>query len=1217
MNFTAFLKAMPCALLQPQQVLVSIAEIFRRHPVLIKRIIMRINLIALLITIGLVQASAKGYGQKISLNEKDAPVEKVLKSIKEQSGYVFFYDNNDLKQKTVSIQVQNADINEVLDQCFKDLPLTYTIEHKTVVISQKEPNQPTLLDNLKAKAAELLATPFTITGTVTDTTGTPMIGATVILENTKYNVVTDDNGSFYFSNIPQGNYKLVVTYVGYKKIEQPIVSAGRPVDLKLVLHSLSGQLAEVVVSNGYQKIPLERSTGSFDYIDNAAFNRSTGPDVISRLDGIANGVFFNKGGDGNNFPATLGNMQIRGVNTISGGYYSSSTPLVILDNFPYNGDINNINPNDVDNITILKDAAAASIWGARAGNGVIVITTKRGKLNSPMQVHFNENLSITGKPRIMDDPAYLPSSDYIDVEQFLFKQGFYSGVFTDPSQPAYSPVVNLLNEAQNGTISAASANTQINALRNQDIRNDYLKYYLRDKAAQQYSLGISGGTNSATYALSVGYDKASGGTIGGSYNDRFTISSNNSFRPLKNLEITAGLSYVIAPGYSNAPSAGGLSYTSLYPYTQLADAKGNPLPIVYGYNTAFVNSAVQNGYLPWTYNPLQEVQQKLDVTNTKTYDTRLNTGINYTIIPGLTASLGYQYESLSSTSNQLYDQNSYHIRNLVNTFTDFTRSNPQNTIYPIPIGDELDYNNNTTIDQSGRFDVNYNKNWGKNELTVLAGSDISETTTGQQNGVYYGYNGLGNVAAIDPTTYYTQYPSGNSSLIDYNNQPFSGTINRFTSFYANAGYTYDKRYTLTASVRKDESNLFGANQNRKGVPLYSFGGSWKISDEKFYHFDAIPVLSLRATYGFSGNLPNVAAITTISYQGNNAYGIPYATVNNPPNPNLSWEKVGQTNLAIDFTSAKAIISGSFEYWHKNGTNQIQSGIPIDPTTGFGVLTENAADFKGNGMDITLNSHNVRGKFTWTTGLNFNYAIDKATKYFGTNLNPTVDQMIGIHSAGNYQIGLPLESVYAYKWAGLTHNTGDPQGYLNGEVSTDWASIANASYSTNKSSLVYLGSAAPLYFGNLLNTFTYKHVTLSVNITYEFDYWFQKPTVSYTTLYSSFKVGNLKDYQNRWQQPGDETHTTVPSAIYPANPDRDMFYGFAQPNFLKGDNIRLRDLRLSYQLDNIKKIGLKNVQVYLYSNNQWIIWRANKEHLDPDYLFLPPSQSVSLGISGNF
>ncbi|WP_345949032.1 SusC/RagA family TonB-linked outer membrane protein [Mucilaginibacter sp. PAMB04274] len=1034
----------------------------------------------------------------------------------------------------------------------------------------------------------------------------PLSGATILVKETGKNYTTNSSGVFTIREL-KDQLSLTISFIGYQKTQ---LSVSLPLKDPLIvyLQQEHTELKEVTVSTGYQTLPRERATGSFEKVNAELFNRATGTDILTRLDGITTSTLFDKrtGAD------PLSSLTIRGISSL----YATTSPLVVVDNFPYDGDINNINPNDVSSVTLLKDAAAASIWGVRAGNGVIVITTKKGSFNQPLQVSLNSNLTFTAKP----DLYYLPqmsSSDFIDVEKMLFTKGFYDSDLSNTfSRPPVSPVVELLNQQRNGQISSNEADAQINALRNYDVRKDFDKYIYRTGINQQHALSLSGGSGSANYFFSAGYDKNLYNLMNSGY-DRVTIKSNNIFKPFKRTEIQAGLQYTssntanqnsLSPyGYGQIVPAG---KSALYPYAQLADANGNALPIAKDYRLGFVDTTSAGKLLNWQYRPLQEVQQADN--NTKAQDVLLNFGIRYYFSNHLNAEAKYQYEKAVNTNTQYYSADSYYTRNLINSFTQL---NGTSVIRPVPVGGILDMTNNNLEAHDVRTQLNYNNSWNtKNQISAIAGAEVRQNTTTYNVGRTYGYNpNLLTYTNVDEVTTFPFYQGLNSDGTIPNPAQFGNILNRYVSLYANGSYSYDNRYMLSLSARKDESNLFGVNSNHKGVPLWSAGLAWNIVNEKFYHLPVLPYLKLRLTYGYSGNVDNSrSAYTTIGYVPTNNYThVPYANVINPPNPELRWERVGMTNIGLDFGFVNERITGSVDYYTKKSKDLI-SPAQIDFTTGFSYLFINSAKTKGQGVDLQLNSRNLTGALAWNSTLLFSYNRNQITAYY--NDLSTASAYVGTGLTLNPVVGRDVYALYSYKWAGLDSQTGDPQGYVNGSVSKDYSAMINSSLSD----LVYNGSAIPVYYGGFRNTLTWRSLSVSANITYRFGYFFRKTSINYNNLYSGW-VGN-SDYSLRWQKPGDEKTTNVPSMIYPNDPNRDEFYAYSDATVAKADNIRLQDIRIGYQLEKNRQAWLpfNSLQFYIYASNLGILWRANKWHIDPDYgSGFPAPRTVSLGLKADF
>lgn len=1039
----------------------------------------------------------------------------------------------------------------------------------------------------------------TLSGVVVSvTTKLPVEGVTIQIKGTTQKTVTGKDGLFTISAQPIAG--LVISHIGYKTLQLKSDDI-KPLYIIIELEQISVTMQEVTVSTGYQETTKESSTGSFDKIDNKLFNRSVTTDVISRLEGITSSLYFSK------VSGTQG-IFIRGISTIRAG----TSPLIVVDNFPYEGDINNINPNDIESITVLKDAAAASIWGAKAGNGVIVITTKKGKYGQKQQLHFNSSITIQQKPDIFYDRNFLNASDFIDVEKFLFDKGFYnSNLSNTASRPVVSPVVEILAKVRAGLVTQVDADRQINALRKFDVRNDYEKYVYNEAVKQQYALNFSGGSSLMNYQVSIGYDNNTGDR-NGELSERFTFYAANNYKLLRNLEIQSGISYSnnksLDNGLADINPGGGKSF--LYPYARFTDDNGNPLTVEKDYRMGYVDTAGAGLLLDWKYRPLDEM--KLRDNTAGLQDIVLKLGIKYQPFKALQVEIKYQSEKSNQDTRSYYSSKTYLSRNLINRYSQRTGGIIKNNI---PLGGILDSYHSDLSSYALRGQLSYSQTFSKlHDVSVIAGSEIRETQATSQRSRTYGYND--NLLTFSNVDYITSFPLfGNlGSAAIPSNTGFTDVLDRFVSFYANGSWTYGKKYILSASARKDASNLFGVNANHKGTPLWSAGGSWIISNESFYHVPVLPFLKARITWGYNGNVNNgFSALSTILYYSSPSAitNLPYALTGYPSNPDLRWEKIRMLNMGIDFSLKNDIISGSIEYYRKNGTDLL-SVEPIDPTTGSGSMIKNAANITGKGMDIKLNCKIFDGKFKLNTQLLFSYVTNKVTRYL--NASSIKGSLPGYGYSINPIEGMDPYALISYRSA-MLDSSGNPVGYLSGIRSTNYSAITNT---TSWDDLVVNGTTRPPYYGNFLPTFSWKGFSISANISFKFGYYFRKSSLSYYALFNSW-AGNI-DFEKRWQKPGDENYTTVPSMVYPANSNREQFYQFSEATVEKGDLVRLQDINFTYTAGTIKfkNYRLQATSLYIYANNPGIIWRANKQGIDPDYgTHLPGQSAISFGVKTNF
>jgi hypothetical protein len=714
--------------------------------------------------------------------------------------------------------------------------------------------------------------------------------------------------------------------------------------------------------------------------------------------------------------------------------------------------------------------------------------------------------------------------------------------------------------------------------------------------------------------FSSGYDKDIS-NLNAAY-DRINVHFQDTYKPTENLQLGTSIFYTKSTSGSGRPGYGDITNSKgyLYPYAQFADANGNALPVAKDYSLSYL-STLPAGLLDWKYYPLTDYQQ--GNATTQLQDININVNGQYQIFKFLKFNLQYQFEKQSSDINNFQGVTSYAARNLINAFSQVDASG--NVTRIVPYGGILNLSDQEIESQNLRGQLNFNRSFGKSDITALAGAELRQiNTNGNSNGLFgYDPNTL-TFGSVDFTHLYPTYVTGGSNFITPDTRSLTQLYNRFVSLFANAAYTYNGKYTLSASARRDASNLFGVNTNDKWNPLGSVGGAWEISRENFFKVDFLSYLRLRATYGISGNVDlSRTAVTTIAYAGNSPYTqTPYANYNTYANPDLKWETSAMFNVGLDFKALNNRLYGSIEYFHKNNNNLFGTS-QIDYTTGIGnSIVKNAAAMVGTGADISLTSLNLNGKFKWSTTLNLSIYNDKITQYYLSS--QAGYNFVGSQASVSGLIGKPVYAILSYHSAGLDPVNGNPRGFINGQVSEDYTSLINNS---KVSDLIYSGSAIPTKYGNFSNTFSYSHIAMTVNITYKLGYYLKKSSIDYSSLFAN-GLGNA-DFAKRWQKPGDEASTTVPSMIYPDDPNRDGFYLGSQDLVEKGDHVRLQYVTISYEVDKqqFPRMPFKTLQFYANANNLGIIWKANKDGIDPDYNYglsaLKPPLTIALGIRTSF
>jgi len=1007
--------------------------------------------------------------------------------------------------------------------------------------------------------------------------------------------LSDSNGYFKISikSLPD---TLVVRLLGFEERRIVIKKNEEIFDINLI--PTEKVIDEVLIQTGYQSLPKERATGSFVQISQTLIQQSVSSNILERLEGVVNGLHFNKKNGSERFNS-YDSPMIRGVSTIS----ANNDPLIVLDNFPYEGNISSINPNDIASITFLKDAAAASIWGARAGNGVIVIQSKRASIGQPLQINIQGNLTHLRRPNIFYSPDFIPAKDFIEMELKMYEKGFYNLT----NRTVLSPVIE-------DKIKGILSNDQIiKRYSNYDYRNQASNYIYRNSLTQRYNTDISAGGSKLTYRLSAGLDNNRAVYIG-DQSQRFTLNTTNRFQLGQKINADLGIGFIQENADQNGMRVNDIRIQGLYPYANLIDEEGNYLVIPKDYRMTYVADAPTKGLLDWEYRPLQE----LHLTDNRTKDTeiRIQAGLQYKLPLNMNVEGRFQYYSNRLLGDDLKQEEGYFVRNLVNRFTQADGSRP------IPLGDIYTKSYNGTNGYVGRIQLNYQSDFqSDHQINALVGSEIRDVSTDAYNSQVYGFNNqiLTWVSRIDYLTRFNTLPDG-TAQIPVPSVALQDKTDRYFSYYSNASYTFGKRYILSASARKDGSNLFGVKVNDRSVPLWSSGIAWNLNNEEFLKNNTVfDELKVRLTYGYAGNIDrSTSAYPLGSYGTDSKTNLRSISIRNPGNPQLRWEKISTLNTGIDFSLKALRMRGSVEYFEKNATDLI-GNFPLDPTSGYFINTNystrvNYAGLRTRGVDLQINSINTTGRFRWESDLLFNYVSEKVTQYdFGSA--STVTYLSTLDRIP--RLGYPVNGLYSYPWYGLKPENGNPQVSIDGILSENYTPFVNG---LKFEDLIYHGSQIPRFTGSLRNQLHYSNLSFRFNITWKADYYFRANSLSYNNLFSNWSMH--KDYMQRWQKKGDEIHTQVPSLPNGLVSNRDVVYLRSEIHVQRGDHIRLQDVQLSYDLTKhlTDKTGsIRNANIFLYARDIGILWRANNKGLDPDrpYVQTIPSVSISLGANLNF
>ncbi len=1151
---------------------------------------MRLTSVFLLAT--LMQVSAAGFAQKISLSEKNASITQIFSKIKNQSGFDFVADANLLRSiQPINIRVKNLDLPEVLEIISKEQPLKFEIQDKMVIVLKKESS---FLDRLSSVFFKI-----DIRGLVLNEKGEPMGGANVLVLGTKQSARTGPDGSFSFLNL-SGKETLVTSFIGYKS--DTLTLTGQR-SVAIAMKPLAAVLEEIaVVSTGYQDLNKDRATGSFGIVTAKELAKFPTISLLERLQGLVPGVNISTktiAGQSRN-----GTVNIRGISTIVGQYTQVSVePLLVVDGFPSQisiarGALDLLNPEDIQQVTFLKDAAASSIWGIQAANGVIVITTKKGRKNSAPAVNFTTTYSTSAKPQT-DFGQMMSITDYIALEKDLIN----ANIFIDPVPSSFRAANNTQAQAiifrnKRGEISETQMNMELAALAQNDNSDQIDKYLLQRPATRQYTLSLSGGGVNSSYHMS-GYYYTDDRVYKANKNKGYSFNLGSSSVLFKGaVTINSSISYANTTDQTNPASAQAMSMSGLglRPYDMLKNADGTNIY----YDVFMVPAQARNferlGYLPFQYSPIDELNYN------NTLNTTNNLGLNVDITGKITSWLSL---SLSGNIGRNFNERenykepeSYEARILVNRGTSINSLG--RLVYGIPNGGKLDLNNSLVRSYNLRGQLNASKNWdNKHEINIVVGNEIREVFNKSSSEARYGYNKEINAySPVNPSVSYLDI-FGQRPIIGATSGPVIERTTRALSYYANGSYTFNTRYTISGSARFDDLNLLGVERRKRAIPLWSTGVSWNIKQENlFKDINWLSSLSARFTLGFTGNAPQgYAPVTVIDLLGTNAYtGLPSAGINRPARENLAWEKTKMLNYGIEFSLFENRISGTLEYYKKK-TTDIFYELPINATYGFSNTIFNAAMLDGEGVDLGLSFALIRSKeWTWNNSVNLSY-----------NTNVVHDERfklpIGNEDVSQGQIihdGYPTDFLFSYKFAGLDNK---------GETLIEDPNVPGKYYNTwdfpYYDIKAYSGRTASPWFGAYNTNLTYKQFDLGFQFQYQLGGVFRKPSIDVLGTF----VSRAGDLAQRWRNPGDEVNTNVPGI----NADYSMGFNYntSVERYSNSDllvrsrsNVKLQQIRLSYSLPQhlATKLKIKGLTASAVCRNLGMIWAANKEGIDPDYLY---------------
>lgn len=1064
----------------------------------------------------------------------------------------------------------------------------------------------------------------------------PLIGASVYIKAedlskdgnspTITGVITDIDGKFNIS-VPEGVTRLFCSYVGHEVQELKLVPGKDQYEITLFP---SAQMLDAVVVTGYQTVERRKLTAAVGKLNISDETIGAVKSIDQTLAGQIAGLSVTSTSGAPGAPAKI---RIRGTSSLNG----TQDPLWVLDGIPLEGtdvpqsnvlnDVSNIqqssiaglNPADIENITVLKDAAATAIYGARAANGVIVITTKKGKVGKPV---INFSSKFTYMPTLSTNRLnMLNSQEKVDLELELLRSNFAYG----DNKGGVSKIISgygLTDAYKKGGWGALTPEAQTDISRLRNTETDWGDILFRDAFNQEYSLSLSGGNERVTYYTSIGYYQENGNVKGVGL-DRLNIVAKTSYKVNRMLKFGVSLFVNRRNNKTYLTDTYGLVNPVYYsrkanPYYQPFDANGN---YVYDFDVQN-NSDTDLGF-----NIFEERKNTSNEETINALSSIFDAELRFNDKLKFTTQLGLQLDKASK--EQIADKESFSMR-IIRKNSKYWDSASQSNKYFIPDGGVHKAYENTNSQITWKAMGEYRDSFNDiHELEVMVGTELRKTWYETLFSAGYGFDRQ--TLTTKPVVFpdedrARQFPLHQKTYKE----------NAYVSFFSTASYSLMNRYTFGGSIRFDGSDLFGVDKKYRYLPLYSVSGLWRLSNEPFMQGTRkwMDNLAFRVSYGIQGNIDkNTSPFLLGKYIVDNI--LPGGSehmidINSAPNKKLRWEKTQSVNVGLDFSVLNQAINLSVDYYYRKGTDLIgKQMLPLE--TGFVSTNINWASMVNKGVEVSLSTRNVATKnFSWYTNLNFAYnnnkvlreAIPEAQTIPGREGYP-VDAIFAIKTAGLDEEGYPLFYDKEGKKVTLKelYRLQDPFG-LGFTVNSDVTPAEERSFYS------YIGSQDTPYTGGLINTFSYKNWELTANLSFNLG-GYVRTTPSYNFINFDRGQNVNSDILDRWTP--ENTDGRLP-ALITSEKRADEYYWYDQKSEIyknldiwvkKLNYFRLQNLRLGYRLPEkmTKSLGMGSASVAIEGRNLLVFGSSYKNFLDPESMYNPYAppipKSITFSLNLNF
>lgn len=1169
-----------------------------------ERIIMFLCIISLLFTP--VLAASQSNAMRVSLDLKSATVKEFFDAVKVQTGLNFIYSTEQVKNMPrITIQSNSQPISEVLNKVLANTGYSYEIEGNIVTIVYQQPKE-----NVR-----------TATGVVVDEGGLPLPGAYIKLSKTEHSTITDNEGKFSINLFHQKEPVLIVSYLGMI-VQEVKVASTKP--MTIVMKSDVKSIDEVVVT-GYQEIDRRKLASSISSIKGADLIGGEYLSIDKMLQGRLPGVAVM---NMLSTPGAAPKIRIRGSSSITG----NREPVWVVDGIileePVNisteelnspdkinligNAIGSVNPEDIERVDILKDASATAIYGIKAANGVIVVTTKQGKSQKP-SISYTATLGITAPPTY-DKMFRMNSADRIDMSIEMQERGLSFGSYK-PSDIGYEGVLQHL---WNKDITYQEFLNQVKTLKG--LNTDWYDLLFRTAFTHQHSVSITGGNDRSNYYMSMGYANNNSVTIGEGL-ERYNVLAKINTRINRNIHL--GLKV------SGSLSKAEHPHTSIDVY-EYAYNTSRAIPLRTASNELYfyANEAGRNGVL--SYNIMNELNHTGNKNDNSAIDVAVNLDWKVASWMRFSSILGLSRSNV--TQENWGDEQSYYISSM--------RQSPYGKMLPnpiedsefaeryclLPFGGELMTTNTRNTSYTWRNSLSLMQSFGKHEVSGSIGQEVRSSKYDGLSSTQYGYlpeRGK-KFVDIDPTVW-KRY----GALVKSHPDVVTDTKNNVISLYATAAYVYDSRYILNFNIRTDGSNKFGQSKSVRFLPIWSVSTRWNVINEKFMkNVDFLNDLAIRASYGIQGNVhpdqtPNlIASLGTLESMPQEYISTLYKL----PNNKLKWEKTNSYNIAIDWAFWNNRIYGSLDVYYKKGVDQVVTKN-VAPSTGASSVSINDGDVENKGWDLAVSFVPIQTRdwmwsLSFNTGKNYNKVLNA-----GNSAITWQDYIAGtLVSNGN-----AINSFYSYKFDKL-----DDQGFPTfkdiNEKDEEGNAVVHSLQEMYDRAFVLSGKREPDLTGGFSTYLKYKNITFNALFSFSFG-----NKMRLNDLYESsgqrlpYPDQNMSsEFVNRWREPGDEDRTIIPvlsDKSLQIN-DKDVTYRIADNGWdmynksdirvVSGSFLRCRSMSIRYDFKRewLKPVYLKGASVSFDMGNVFVIKDKALKGRDPEQIgfgsrSIPPQRSYSL------